>query len=121
MRVALREGSAEIECHGVRPQVCEIVTSWSSDAVVTERPGTECSMVVVGCQEMDEKRVFSSVERVMSGGGSVVLLDVNRRCGGSNAIFEGWLGECSRCGVLMTDGKTAVLHVVPGVRVNIMR
>lgn len=115
MRVALWEQSRAAVCMGVTPEVKEIVTAWDSKAVVTETLTDGCRMMVVGAGNADEKAVLNTVERIMEGGGTIVLLDADRPSGAASMVLDRWPTRGDNAGVLMTDGKCAIMHVEPGV------
>lgn len=115
MRAALWERSEAICCMGVRPQVAEMVTAWSGAARVVESPGPEVTMMVAGGETTAHKAVLEAAGRIAEKGGTIVLLDTHRRYGASRRVLERWLADKKRPGVLMSDGRSAVLHVVTGV------
>lgn len=115
MRVALWEQSPTAVCMGVRPQVKEMVTAWDSRAVAAGEYAAGCRMMVAGAGKADERAILSAVERIMEGGGTIVLLDADEPSGAARTVLDRWLDEEDRTGVLMTDGRSAIMHVEPGV------
>ncbi len=115
MRCALHEGCMEVCCHGVRSGVRGIATAWSSDAKSAELPPDDCTMMVAGAEKPADKAILEATRRIMRSGGTIVLLDVNKPAGAAHTMFEQWLADEARPGVLMSDGRTALLHVVAGV------
>lgn len=115
MRCALHQGCAEVCCYGTKPQVWEIATAWSSNAEAVPQPTPGCTMLVVGAEKMPDKAISEAAGRIMSQGGTIVLLDIRKRSGAACTIFEEWLVDEARPGVLMSDGRTALLHIVAGV------
>lgn len=115
MRAGLWEQSNVAVCECVRPQVREIVTAWSSEAKTIEKWAEGCSMMVVGGEKNGENDVLTAVERVMRQGGTIVLLDAAKRTGAARTVLDRMLAQEDRPGVLMTDGRSAIVHVEPGV------
>ena len=111
MRAALWEGCAKVCCRGVSRQVEEIATLWSADA----RVAAGGSMMAVGALEMPDKAILRAVERVAQGEGTVVLLDADKPSGASAVILKAWLADPHRPGVLLTDGRSAILYARRGV------